>query len=222
MTDLHRTLSSSYSRQAAYSQPNELRASLKRGILISFNPATYTANILLFEATNAFLENIPVACHFDGTSAQVNAFCAVLFFDEQNYSDAVVLAIYPNATQGVPTPAPGRLVFVAGYQQFLNQSISAGSVSTFTLTGGTSAIPLGALGVLYKAFFSSATVGAYIQLAPHAAADITAYASIGNLAVANGSVNGSGLLQLDSSGRIDVKANTATCMVTLYTHGYIF
>ncbi len=199
--------------------PNQI---IKRGILISFNPATYTANVLILEATSAFLQGVPVACHLDGTSAQVNSLCAILFFDEQNYTDAVVLAVYPNATQGVPIPAPGRVVFVSGYQQFQNQSINAGAVSTFTLTGGGSGIPVGALGVLYKAYFTSATVGAYIQLAPHAAADITAYAAIGNLAIANGFLNGTGLVQLDVNGRIDVKANTGTCTVTLYTHGYVF
>ncbi|HEX3640861.1 MAG TPA: hypothetical protein VHV10_06190, partial [Ktedonobacteraceae bacterium] len=198
------------------------REIIKRGILISFNPATYTANVLILEATSAFLQGIPVACHLDGTSAQINSLCAVLFFDEQNYTDAVVLAVYPNASQGIPVPTPGRIVFVAGYQQFQNQAINAGVVSTFTLTGGISGIPVGALGVLYKAYFTSATVGAYIQLAPHAASDITAYASIGNLDVANGFLNGTGLLQLDASGRIDVKANSGTCTVTLYTHGYVF
>lgn len=222
MTSLHHSPQTYSSAQRGHSQQSQPREIIKRGILISFNPAAYTANILILEATSAFLQGIPVACHLDGTSAQVNSLCAVLFFDEQNYTDAVVLAVYPNASQGVPVPAPGRLVFVSGYQQFLNQTINAGSVSTFTLTGGTSGIPLGALGVLYKVFFTSATVGAYIQLAPHAASDITAYASIGNLAIANGSVNGTGLLQLDASGRVDVKANTGTCTVTFYTYGYVF
>jgi hypothetical protein len=222
MTSLHHSQQSYSSALRGHSQQNQPREIIKRGILISFNPAAYTANILILEATSAFLQGIPVACHMDGTSAQVNSLCAVLFFDEQNYTDAVVLAVYPNASQGVPVPAPGRIVFVSGYQQLLNQSITAGSVSTFTLTGGTSGIPVGALGVLYKAFFTSATVGAYIQLAPHATSDITAYASIGNLAIANGFLNGTGLLPLDSNGLVDIKANTATCTVTLYTYGYVF
>jgi len=222
MTSLHHSQSSYGSAQRGHSHQSQPREIIKRGILISFNPATYTANVLILEATSAFLQGIPVACHLDGTSAQVNSLCAVLFFDEQNYTDAVVLAVYPNASQGIPVPAPGRIVFVAGYQQFQNQAINAGVVSTFTLTGGISGIPVGALGVLYKAYFTSATVGAYIQLVPHAASDITAYASIGNLDVANGFLNGTGLLQVDASGRIDVKANGSTCTVTLYTHGYVF
>jgi len=222
MTGLHHSQHSHSSAQRGHSHQSQPREIIKRGILISFNPATYTANVLILEATSAFLQGIPVACHLDGTSAQVNSLCAVLFFDEQNYTDAVVLAVYPNASQGVPVPAPGRIVFVAGFQQFLNQSINAGVISTFTLTGGSSGIPVGALGILYKAFFTSPTVGTFIQLAPHSASDITAYASIGNLAVANGSLNGTGLLQLDANGRIDVKANAGTCTVTLYTHGYVF
>jgi hypothetical protein len=220
MTRLHHSTSTQHS--PLLSTHKNAREIIKRGIITQFFPATYTANILMMEATSTVIQGVPVACHLDGTSAQTNALCAVLFFDEQNYTDAVVLAVYPNGTQGVPVPAPGRIVFVNGYQQFLNQVINSGSVSTFTLSGGNSGIPAGALGVLFKAFFSSATAGAYIQLAPHAASDISAYASIGNLPLASGFLNGSGMLQIDSAGRIDIKANSGTCTVTLYTHGYIF
>ncbi len=195
---------------------------IKRGIITQFFPATYTANVLIMEATSTVLQGVPVACHLDGTSAQLNALCAVLFFDEQNYTDAVVLAVYPNGTQGIPVPAPGRVVFVQGYQQFQSQVIAANTISTFTLSGGSSGIPNGATGVLYKVFFSSTTAGAYIQLAPHGASDVGAYASVGNLAAANNTLNGGGILQLDSLGRIDIKANVGSCTVTFYTHGYIF
>ena len=40
--------------------------------------------MLLLEATNTYLQSVPIAYHMDGTSALVNNFCAVLFFDEQN------------------------------------------------------------------------------------------------------------------------------------------
>jgi hypothetical protein len=196
------------------------RISIKRGLMISFDNSTYTASVLIMEATSAYLDSVPVAAHFDGTSGITNAPCAVLFFDEQNSNDAVVIAVYPNSTEGYPSPPPGRTTFVSGFQQINAQTINSGSTSTFTLTG-SGGIPSGALGVVYKAFFTSATVGAYIQLAPHGASDITAYASIGNIQVANASVNGCGVLQLDSSGKIDIKANTGNCTVTLYTHGYI-
>jgi len=198
------------------------RLSIKRGLMISFDSSTYTANVLVMEATSAYLDSVPVATNMDGTSAISNAPCAVLFFDEQNTNDAVVIAVYPNSTEGYPSPPPGRTTFVAGYQQINASTINSGVTSTFTLTGGSSGIPNGALGVLYKAYFTSATVGAYIQLAPHAASDITAYGSFGNIQVANAYVNGNGVLQIDSSGKIDIKANGGNCTVTLYTHGYIF
>jgi hypothetical protein len=213
-----------YARQQVQLQDQDTsrgRQVIKRGLLISFNSANYTANVLIMEATSAYLTGVPIAAHMDGTSAIVNAQCAVLFFDEQNSNDAVIVAIYPDSTEGYPSPPPGRTTFVSGFQQINASVINSGNTSTFTLAG-SGGIPTGALGVIYKAFFTSATVGAYIQLAPHAASDITAYASIGNIQVANASVNGCGTLQLDSSGKIDIKANTGNCTVTLYTHGYIF
>ncbi len=210
-----------YKQQPQDQDTSRGRLSIKRGLLISFNNANYTANVLIMEATSAYLQGVPIACHMDGTSAIANAPCAVLFFDEQNLNDAVVIAVYPNSTEGYPSPPPGRTTFVAGFQQINASAISSGNTSTFTLTG-SGGIPAGALGVLYKAYFTSATVGAYINIAPHAAADITAYASIGNIQVANASVNGCGVLQLDSSGKIDIKANVGNCTVTLYTHGYTF
>src|ERR1019366_8715491 len=189
---------------------------IKRGILQSFDATTYTASVLLFEATSYALADIPVANHMDGTSAIPNTLCAVLFFDEHNPQDAVVLATFVNGSSGFPTPPPGRLTFVNGYRQINSDTITAGSTNTYTLTGSSSGIPQGASGVLYKAFFSSPTAGAYIHIAPHAASDITAYATIGNIPGASGTLDGMGLLQVDVTGKIDIKANTGTCTVSLY------
>ncbi len=195
---------------------------ITRGILQAFNASTYTATVLLFEATATALTNVPVANHVDGTSALTGALCAVLFFDEHNTQDAVVIAMFNGSMGTYPTPAAGRLTFVSGYRQVNGDSIAANTVKTYTLSGGGSGIPAGALGVVYKAYFSSATVGTFVQLAPHAASDISAYASIGNLTVASSSLNGTGLLPIDAAGRIDIKANNGTCVVTLYTYGYLF
>src|SRR5579859_8183476 len=85
---------------------------IRRGILTSFDPTTYTCSVLLLEATNAYLQNVPIAYHMDGTSALVNNFCAVLFFDEQNYTDALIIAIYPGAGIGGPAYLPGRATFL--------------------------------------------------------------------------------------------------------------
>jgi len=194
---------------------------IKRGILQSFDPTTYSASVLLLEATSSVLTGLPVANTGDGTSAQPGAWCAILFFDEHNPQDAVIVAMFPNGAGTYPSPPAGRITFVPGYQQLNSVNIAANSTQTFTLVNSYSGIPNGALGVIYKAYFTSATVGAYIQLAPHGASNIGAYVTIGNLAVANGYMNDTGLLSLDANGNIDIKANGGTCVVTLYTYGYI-
>jgi hypothetical protein len=190
---------------------------IKRGILQSFDTSTYTASVLILEATSTFLTGVPVATHLDGTSAQSGAYCAVLFFDEQNLSDAVVLACYPNGSQGVPSPAPGRVVMVTPVQQINAVAVASGATQTFAMATN---IPAGALAVIFKAYFTSSTTATFIQIAPHGG-DITAHAAVGNLAVSNGYVDGLGIVQVDTAGKIDIKANGGSCTVTLYTYGYI-
>lgn len=213
MTTIHHSARRGHSRQTS---PRE---TIKRGILTAFNPSTYTANVLIMEATSAYLQGVPVACHLDGTSAQVNALCAVLFFDEQNYTDAVVLAVYPNGSQGIPSPAPGRVVFVTGYQQISGAMINSGTTSTFTIWGNGN-IPSGALGIIFSVNFTSPSAGSYIQIGPHGAS-LGNYLALGNLPTANSFLNTNGIVQLDSSGKIDIRANSGNCTVSLYTQGYI-
>ena len=193
---------------------------IKRGILQSFNSASYTASVLLLEATSAFLTGVPVSNALDGTSAIVGALCAVLFFDEHNPQDAVVIAVFPNDSQGIPAPAPGRVTFVPTVIQVNGASIAADVTKTYTLTGGASGIPLGALGVVYKAFFTCNTAGAFVQMGPHGVGSLTGYAALGLLPLAGGILNAMGIMQVDASGSVDVKANGGTCVFTLYTHGY--
>lgn len=194
---------------------------VRRGLFQSFNSSAYTASVLLLEATSFYLQNVPVATHIDGTSAQAGAYCAVLFFDEQNYADAVVIAIYPNGSQGIPLPAPGRVVLVTPFQQLNAVTINAGTTNTYTLTGGGTGIPAGAHAVLARAFYGSATVGAYVQFAPHSGS-IDQYWVLGNTSVASQNVGGNAILPVDANGQVDVKANTGNCTVTMYTYGYVF
>lgn len=193
---------------------------IKRGILQSFDQSTYTASVLFMEATSTFLTNVPISTMLDGTSAIAGAYCAVLFFDEHNVQDAVVIAVYPAGTNGIPSPAPGRVVFTTPYLQVSSATITSGSTNTYDLNGGGSNLPTGILGVLYKAYFTSATVGAYIQLGPHGAT-LTGYHTLGNIQVGGAFVNGSGVLAVDSNGKIDIAAQGGNASVTLYTQGYV-
>lgn len=193
---------------------------IKRGIIQSFNAAAYTASVLLMEATSTFLDSVPLSTTLDGSSAVPGGYCAVLFFDEHNQQDAVVIAVYPNGSQGVPAPPPGRITFTTPYVQLSGVTINAGVTNTYQLNGGGSGLPSGILGVLYRATFSSATVGAYLQMAPHSGT-IGNYHFLGNIQVANQYVNTPGVLQVDSAGSVDIKANGGNCLVTLWTHGYV-
>lgn len=194
---------------------------IRRGIIQAFAPEAYTASVLLLEATSYFLTGVPVANMLDGTSGLAGAMCAVLFFDEHNLQDAVVLATFPNGSSGLPTPAPGRVVFANGYQQLNAVSVVPGTPLVATLTGGSSGIPVGALGVIYQVTFSSASAGASLALAPNGASNPNAYAALGKLVVASATLSGCGLLPIDANGRVSIQASGGTCSVTLYTYGYV-
>jgi hypothetical protein len=200
------------SHQARY------KAILRRGILTSFNPVNYTAGVLLFEATGTFLQDVPVAYHIDGTSAQKNNLCAVLFFDVQNYTDAVILAVFPNVNQGAPAHPPGRLTFLPTYSITSNDTITSGNTKTYTVTGGSSGVPTGALAILISANFTSTSAGAWLNINAHGGNGLT----LGNLYSSGGFVNGGGLIPLSTSGQIDIHANGGDCTVAANLYGYVF
>lgn len=186
---------------------------IRRGILQSFDSSSYTATVLIIEATNYVLSSVPIATSVDGTSAIAGASCAVLFFDESNHSDAVIIAVYGQA----PIPVPGRVTLIAPVQEINVSTINSGVTTAFTM----SSLPAGVLGILYRVFFTSPTNAAFIQIAPHGGA-IGNYAEHGNLSAASATHRATGIVAVDSTGKIDIKANTGNCTVTLYIYGYIF
>jgi hypothetical protein len=186
---------------------------LKRGIVQGFSAASYTADVLIIEATSYVLSHVPLATNVDGTSVLTGASCVVLFLDAHNPNDAVIIALYGLA----PSPTPGRVVFASPILQVSAQSIPSNTTSTFTLSG----LPAGALGVIFKAFFTSPTAGASLQIAPHGGTSAN-YASIGNLYAANAMLYGNGMVPVDSNGALDIKANGGNCTTTLFTYGYVF
>lgn len=191
---------------------------IKRGILQAFYPATYTADVLLLEATSNFLSSMPIATSVGPGNAIAGAFCAVLFFDEHNPNDAVIIAVYPNTTQGVPARF-GSVFFTTPNAPISSSVINAGVTTTYTI-GGTGGIPTKAMAALVKAYFTSPTINSYIDLAPHSG-NLAGHISIGNLPAANAYLNGVGILQLDANGQIDIRATTGNCTVTVWTYGYV-
>ena len=161
---------------------------------------------------------MPVAYHIDGTSAQKNNLCAVLFFDVQNYTDAVILAVFPNVDQGAPAHPPGRVTFVPAYSITSSDTITSGSSKTYTVTGGSSSVPVGALGVLVSVYFTSTSAGAWLDVNASGGNGLT----LGNLYSSGGFVNGGGLVPLSSGGQIDIRANGGNCSVTADLYGYVF
>ena len=53
---------------------------IKRGILQSFDNTTYTATVLLLEATSMVLASVPCSTSLDGTSAQSRCDVCSAFF----------------------------------------------------------------------------------------------------------------------------------------------
>jgi hypothetical protein len=185
---------------------------IKRGLLQTFDPLTYTATILILEATSYVLTSVPIATSIDGTSAISGASCAVLFLDTQNPTDAVIIAVYGSA----PASPPGRVTFVTPIQQINASTINSATINTYTMSG----LPGSILGILFKAFFTCSLSGTSIFIAPHGGT-MADYCTIGNLSSGGATLAGNGIVPVDASGRVDIQANNGNCTVTLYTYGYI-
>ena len=63
-------------------------------MLKSFNPGDYTATIQVTGSYKAYLEGIAVARNLPAAEMAVGRKVAVVFFDEHNPREAVVVAVY--------------------------------------------------------------------------------------------------------------------------------
>ncbi len=63
-------------------------------MLKSFNPGDYTATIQLAGSHKVYLEGIAVARNLSAAEMAVGRKVAVIFFDEHNAKEAVVVAVY--------------------------------------------------------------------------------------------------------------------------------
>jgi hypothetical protein len=67
---------------------------LKKGILKYFNSGNYTATIQISTSNKAYLEGVAVARNLPPTEMVAGRKLAIIFFDEHNSTDAVVIAVY--------------------------------------------------------------------------------------------------------------------------------
>ena len=68
--------------------------SLRTGVLKDFNTASYTATIQMTSSYRVYLEGVPVARNLPGTEMVNGRKVAVVFFDDRNVKEAVVIAVY--------------------------------------------------------------------------------------------------------------------------------
>jgi len=67
---------------------------LKKGVLKSFNAGNYTATIQLASSYKVYLEDISVARNIPSAEMVAGRKVVVVFFDENNPKEAVVVAVY--------------------------------------------------------------------------------------------------------------------------------
>jgi len=67
---------------------------LRKGVLQSFNAGNYTATVQLAGSHKAYLEDITVARNLPAGEMTAGRKVAVIFFDEHNPKEAVVVAVY--------------------------------------------------------------------------------------------------------------------------------
>ncbi len=68
--------------------------SLRKGMLKSFNSGDYTATVQLSSSYKVYLEGIQVARNIPASEMTVGKKVVVVFFDEHNAKEAVVVAVY--------------------------------------------------------------------------------------------------------------------------------
>ena len=68
--------------------------SLRKGVLQSFNSGNYTATVRLAGSYKVYLEDITVARNLPSGEMTAGRKVAVIFFDENNPGEAVVVAVY--------------------------------------------------------------------------------------------------------------------------------
>lgn len=67
---------------------------LRKGVLKSFNSGAYTATVQLASSYKVYLEDVAVARNLPAAEMTLGRKVVVVFFDEHNVKEAVVVAVY--------------------------------------------------------------------------------------------------------------------------------
>lgn len=67
---------------------------LRKGVLKSFNSGAYTATVQLASSYKVYLEDVVVARNLPAAEMVLGRKVVVVFFDEHNAKEAVVIAVY--------------------------------------------------------------------------------------------------------------------------------
>lgn len=67
---------------------------IKRGIIKGFDSGTYKATIQVAGSLSVWLGEVAVARNIPAAEMVVGRRCAIIFFDETNPGDAVVVGVY--------------------------------------------------------------------------------------------------------------------------------
>ncbi len=67
---------------------------VKRGVVKAFDSGAYTATVQVAGSLAVWLTDVPVARNIAAAEMVAERSCAVLFFDEPNPQDSVLIAVY--------------------------------------------------------------------------------------------------------------------------------
>ncbi len=67
---------------------------MRKGVLRSFNSGNYTAIVQIASSFKVYLEDVTVARDIAAAEMVTGRKVAVIFFDEHNAKEAVVIAVY--------------------------------------------------------------------------------------------------------------------------------
>jgi len=67
---------------------------VRKGEIKTFDSGTYIATVRLAGSLAVWLSGVPVARNIAAAEVQAARSCAVIFFDDANPQDAVIVAVY--------------------------------------------------------------------------------------------------------------------------------